>query len=97
MGASLPKSGISQLDPEKFQSQLNEFFRSQLLKLGLTEEQIEGQSKHELESSLNMVNDAIKRPDAFGVLELRFLQPPGWWSLLRHRIFITKRPSCHYY
>lgn len=47
-----------------------QFFDPQLKKLGLTEDQIDQQSVEELRASLKRVEDALRHPEAFGVLKL---------------------------
>jgi len=45
-------------------------FEPQLARLGLSVEQIEGQTLEELNESLVKVNDAIAHPEAFGTLKI---------------------------
>jgi hypothetical protein len=48
------------------------YFEPQLESIGLSAEQIEGQTLEELEVSLTNVNAAIQRPESFGSLQLSF-------------------------
>ncbi len=47
------------------------FFEPQLIAIGMSKDQIEKQTREELEQSLERVNEAINHPDAFGVLRLK--------------------------
>jgi hypothetical protein len=59
------------------QQQSKAYFESQLTELGLGEEQIKQQTLEELQQSLENINDAIKNPDTFGVLNLRINSQTG--------------------
>jgi hypothetical protein len=59
------------VDAAKLNAQLREFFKGELERLGLTDDQIDQQSLKELESGLEAVNDALKTPDSFGVLRVK--------------------------
>jgi hypothetical protein len=59
------------------QQQSKTYFESQLTQLGLGEEQIKQQTLEELQQSLENINDAIKNPDTFGVLNLRINPQSG--------------------
>ncbi|MCI5121539.1 MAG: hypothetical protein D3908_10185, partial [Candidatus Electrothrix sp. AUS4] len=52
--------------------QASEYFDSQLIKLGLTHEQINKQSLEELNESLNTVNEALQNPDSFGEFKISY-------------------------
>jgi len=48
------------------------FFEAQLKAIGLADEQLSKQGLSELRDSLETINDAIRNPDSFGSLNLRF-------------------------
>ncbi|HXQ71634.1 MAG TPA: hypothetical protein VN844_14155 [Pyrinomonadaceae bacterium] len=77
------------IDPSRHNSQLNEFFKGELERLRLTDEQIEQQSVPELESSLETVNDALKNPDSFGVLRIKITADTGF-------LITTANQNFHY-
>ncbi len=54
-------------------------FEPQLIALGLSSEQIERQTREELEQSLERVNEAIHHPDSFGTLRLAADSMGGWY------------------
>src|ERR1044072_1514744 len=53
------------------------FFEPQLIAIGLSKDQIEKQTREELEQSLERVNEAINHPDAFGILRLKATAEAG--------------------
>ncbi len=58
----------------KLQEQKNKIlaqYEGQLTDLGLAKEQIEEQSLQELEASLERINDALKHPESFGVMNVK--------------------------
>lgn len=58
-------------------------FEPQLIALGLSSEQIERQTREELEQSLERVNEAIQHPDSFGTLGLSRSSVAGWYVAAR--------------
>ncbi|MFD8509830.1 hypothetical protein ACFV27_01590 [Streptomyces antimycoticus] len=55
---------------EQLEQGTSDFFEPSLKKLGLTVEQIRGQSLEQLEVSLETVNDALRHPDSFGLMKV---------------------------
>jgi hypothetical protein len=87
MGQTSNVKSQLQIDPSQFNSQLSEFFRGELERLGLTDEQIKKQSLKELESSLDTVNDGLKNPDSFGVFRVKISAEAGLLVTTAHRDF----------
>jgi hypothetical protein len=71
MGMSSKLQPAFHVDAAQLDAQLSEFFKGQLERLGLTDDQIDQQSLKELESGLEAVNDALKTPESFGVLRVK--------------------------
>lgn len=60
-----------------FKDEASSFFEVQLKAIGLGREQIERQTRAELEDSLVRVDDALRAPESFGVLRLRVTATAG--------------------
>ncbi len=58
-------------------------FESQLVTIGLSKSQIESQTLDELERSLERVNDAINKPDAFGTVKLKAVGETGNFAIAK--------------
>jgi hypothetical protein len=58
-------------------------FESQLVTIGLSKSQIENQTLEELERSLERVNDAINKPDAFGTVKLKAVGEAGAFAIAK--------------
>jgi len=56
---------------QSLEKQVESSFESQLKDLGLAKEQIESQSLHDLQQSLETVNEALKHPESFGILRFK--------------------------
>jgi hypothetical protein len=55
---------------ERFRKQAESFFEFQLDRLGLSEAQVKGQDIASLEDSLVRIDDALRKPESFGVLRM---------------------------